>query len=413
MTRSSWPSSFIRRQMSAVRRSCHTIARRGDPRVSRSQSSTVSRWLVIPMPLRSLARAVPGLEAVAHGLEGGLPDLLGGVLDPAGLGEVLAELLVALGGDGALGRHDERGHARGPCVDREDAHALLTTRGAPEGWTRIAAFTVSCDRSKSASSAHRPQLTRRSHARRSAHRWRRLPRPERRDPGRRPQGRQGVRLRVRRLPRRLEGPPRGADQRARHPAGARHPARAAAPSWAPRAPTRSRSRAAWSRSSRTSPTSASTRWWPSAARTPSGVATKLHDLGVNVVGVPKTIDNDLNATDFTFGFDTAVNIAMEAIDRLHTTAESHHRVLVVEVMGRHAGWIALHAGHRRRRQRRTHPREAVRHRRGLRAGRAAFREPLLADPRRLRGRRSRRGRRHDAGLRGEGRLRPRPPRRHR
>jgi phosphofructokinase-like protein len=75
-----------------------------------------------------------------------------------------------------------------------------------------------------------------------------------------------------------------------------------------------------------------------------GVATKLRDLGVNVVGVPKTIDNDLNATDFTFGFDTAVNIAMEAIDRLHTTAESHHRVLVVEVMGRHAGWIALHAG---------------------------------------------------------------------
>ena len=75
-----------------------------------------------------------------------------------------------------------------------------------------------------------------------------------------------------------------------------------------------------------------------------GVATKLHELGVNVVGVPKTIDNDLNATDYTFGFDTAVNIAMEAIDRLHTTAESHHRALVVEVMGRHAGWIALHAG---------------------------------------------------------------------
>ena len=75
-----------------------------------------------------------------------------------------------------------------------------------------------------------------------------------------------------------------------------------------------------------------------------GVATKLHELGVNVVGVPKTIDNDLNATDFTFGFDTAVNIAMEAIDRLHTTAESHHRTVVVEVMGRHAGWIALHSG---------------------------------------------------------------------
>ncbi len=75
-----------------------------------------------------------------------------------------------------------------------------------------------------------------------------------------------------------------------------------------------------------------------------GVATKLADLGVKVVGVPKTIDNDLSGTDFTFGFDTAVNIATEAIDRLHTTAESHHRVLVVEVMGRHAGWIALHSG---------------------------------------------------------------------
>ncbi|MFA8343276.1 MAG: 6-phosphofructokinase [Rhodothermaceae bacterium] len=75
-----------------------------------------------------------------------------------------------------------------------------------------------------------------------------------------------------------------------------------------------------------------------------GVAAKLYEAGVNVVGVPKTIDNDLNATDYTFGFDTAVNIAMEAIDRLHTTAESHNRVIVCEVMGRHAGWIAVHAG---------------------------------------------------------------------
>jgi len=75
-----------------------------------------------------------------------------------------------------------------------------------------------------------------------------------------------------------------------------------------------------------------------------GVATVLTDLGISVVGVPKTIDNDLSATDYTFGFDTAVNIAMDAIDRLHTTAESHHRCLVVEVMGRHAGWIALHSG---------------------------------------------------------------------
>lgn len=75
-----------------------------------------------------------------------------------------------------------------------------------------------------------------------------------------------------------------------------------------------------------------------------GAANKLHKEGVRVIGVPKTIDNDLSGTDYTFGFDTSVNIAMEAIDRLHTTAESHNRVIVCEVMGRHAGWIALHAG---------------------------------------------------------------------
>ena len=75
-----------------------------------------------------------------------------------------------------------------------------------------------------------------------------------------------------------------------------------------------------------------------------GAAQKLHEAGVPVLGLPKTIDNDLNGTDVTFGFDTAVHVATEAIDRLHTTAESHNRVLVVEVMGRHAGWIALHSG---------------------------------------------------------------------
>jgi len=76
-----------------------------------------------------------------------------------------------------------------------------------------------------------------------------------------------------------------------------------------------------------------------------GVASKLTKDGIpNIVGVPKTIDNDLSATDYTFGFGTALNIAMECIDRLHTTAESHHRVMVVEIMGRHAGWIALEAG---------------------------------------------------------------------
>jgi phosphofructokinase-like protein len=75
-----------------------------------------------------------------------------------------------------------------------------------------------------------------------------------------------------------------------------------------------------------------------------GVATRLSTLGINVVGVPKTIDNDLSGTDLTFGFNTAVQIATEAIDRLHTTAESHNRVMVCEVMGRHAGWIAAHSG---------------------------------------------------------------------
>src|SRR5919112_2728725 len=75
-----------------------------------------------------------------------------------------------------------------------------------------------------------------------------------------------------------------------------------------------------------------------------GVATKLNDLGGKVVGVPKTIDNDLSATDYTFGFDTAVWIATEAIDRLHTTAESHNRVMVLEAMGRNTGWIAVMSG---------------------------------------------------------------------
>jgi 6-phosphofructokinase 1 len=75
-----------------------------------------------------------------------------------------------------------------------------------------------------------------------------------------------------------------------------------------------------------------------------GVAGRLHEDGIDVVGVPKTIDNDLAGTDFTFGFQTAVQVATDAIDRLHTTAESHNRVMVCEVMGRHAGWIAVYSG---------------------------------------------------------------------
>ncbi|HMS65171.1 MAG TPA: ATP-dependent 6-phosphofructokinase [Ignavibacteria bacterium] len=74
------------------------------------------------------------------------------------------------------------------------------------------------------------------------------------------------------------------------------------------------------------------------------IAQMAYELGINVIGVPKTIDNDIYGTDYTFGFDTAVGIATEAIDRLHTTAESHHRIMILEVMGRHAGWIALYSG---------------------------------------------------------------------
>ncbi len=74
------------------------------------------------------------------------------------------------------------------------------------------------------------------------------------------------------------------------------------------------------------------------------VAAQMHDKGIKTIGIPKTIDNDIYGTEFTFGFDTAVTIATDAIDRLHTTAESHHRVMVVEVMGRHTGWIAVYSG---------------------------------------------------------------------
>jgi len=75
-----------------------------------------------------------------------------------------------------------------------------------------------------------------------------------------------------------------------------------------------------------------------------GIAKKLHDAGGKVVGVPKTVDNDVNATDYTFGFDTAINRVMETLDWLHTTTKAHQRIMVVELMGRHAGWIALHGG---------------------------------------------------------------------
>ncbi len=210
-----------------------------------------------------------------------------------------------------------------------------------------------------------------------------------------------------------KGPARGRHHRARHPAGARHPAaRRHHPRLLAHQPVQDRGRR---REDQGQPgaSSASTRWSPSAARTRSGVATRLSDLGVNVVGVPKTIDNDLNATDFTFGFDTAVNIAMEAIDRLHTTAESHHRVLVVEVMGRHAGWIALHAGIAGGANVVLIPEQPFDIEQVCALRRGALQEPVLADHRGLRGGHAGRGRRHEPGLRREGRVRPRAARRHR
>src|SRR5207249_3054188 len=75
-----------------------------------------------------------------------------------------------------------------------------------------------------------------------------------------------------------------------------------------------------------------------------GIAQRFYEKGIALVGVPKTIDNDIGGTDVSFGFDTAVNTGRDALDKLHTTAESHRRVIVVEVMGRHAGWIAVHTG---------------------------------------------------------------------
>ena len=112
--------------------------------------------------------------------------------------------------------------------------------------------------------------------------------------------------------------------------------------------------------------SGSTRSSRSAATDRSTIAKLLCDKGMKIVGVPKTIDNDVSGTITTFGFDTAVNTALEAIDKLHTTAESHDRVIVMEVMGRDAGFIALHSGRRGNGGRHPHSRDPVRHREGLR-----------------------------------------------
>ena len=141
-----------------------------------------------------------------------------------------------------------------------------------------------------------------------------------------------------------------------------------------------------------------------------GVAGRLREQGVNVVGVPKTIDNDLSATDYTFGFDTAVNIAMEAIDRLHTTAESHHRALIVEVMGRSAGWIALHAGMAGGANVILIPEQPFDIEQVCGVGAAPVPDPVRADRGGRRGR-APQGRDRHAGRAGAGRVRPCPLRR--
>ena len=118
-----------------------------------------------------------------------------------------------------------------------------------------------------------------------------------------------------------------------------------------------------------------------------GVINRLHENGFPVIGVPKTIDNDISLTEMTFGFQTAVQICTDAIDRLHTTAESHHRVLVVEVMGRHVGHIAIWSGLAGGAAITLDARGALRHRGGLRADRPPPQEgPLRDDRRRRRGR---------------------------
>ena len=191
----------------------------------------------------------------------------------------------------------------------------------------------------------------------------------------------------------------------RHAAARRHGARLVA-----HQPVQGRRRARAGAGAR-SPTTASTRSSPSAARTPSAWRTGWRARACTVVGVPKTIDNDLSATELTFGFDTAVQICVDAIDRLHTTAESHDRVMVVEVMGRHAGHIAAWAGHRRRRHDHADPRAALRRRGGVRG------DPPPAHRGQAAGvdRRDLRGGHPEGGLDGAPvrrgrRLRPRPPR---
>ena len=150
---------------------------------------------------------------------------------------------------------------------------------------------------------------------------------------------------VRRLPLRLGG--RAARRRDRADAaehGRDPPPRRHDPRHLAHQPLRRRRRRHRRRSSARSPRRGVDALIPIGGEDTLGVALRLHDDGVPIVGVPKTIDNDLGGTDVTFGFQTAVQIVTDAIDRLHTTAESHDRVMVVEVMGRHAGWIATHAG---------------------------------------------------------------------
>ena len=209
-------------------------------------------------------------------------------------------------------------------------------------------------------------------ASRRPHRRRRRPGPERRHPRRR-QVRLQRRHRVHRPRRQLRRPDRAeplapahAARRHRHPAPRRHDPRHRQPrqSVRTRRSTTSDGHAQLlgSRHRDVPPDGARRPHRASAATARSRSRTSSASCGIPIVGVPKTIDNDIVGTTNCFGFDTAVAFATDAIDRLHTTAEAHRRIMVVEVMGRYAGWIALLRGRRRRRRRDSHPGDPVRHR---------------------------------------------------
>ena len=223
-----------------------------------------------------------------------------------------------------------------------------------------------------------------------------------------------ARPRVRRLPRRLAG-----RRRRRHHAARPPQVRGLSKQGGtilgiePHQPVRGRRRRRREHRKHVMDDTASTRIIAIGGEGTLAAAKRLTDAGIKIVGVPKTIDNDLAATDYSFGFDTAVEIATEAMDRLRTTGDSHGRCMVAEVMGRHVGWIALHSGMAGRRARHPDPRADEVDRADLRLGRVGARprsRPARSSSRRA----SQLDTMDDAHSRqGSRRVRPSAPRRHR